>query len=121
MSKETQVEKMMRLLECTKEEDEQVIADDKAIDKGEKLFELSPELEKGAKKARQADRKPTIYNFDTKEKKKKADNDKARLIEILVESLEQIGISPTVTNAEREMELTFNDRKFKIVLSAPRK
>ena len=34
-------------------------ATDKRIDRGEKLFDLDPELEAGAKKARQADRKPT--------------------------------------------------------------
>ena len=118
---EKQIEKLMATLKCTREEAIGVIEDDKKIDKGEKLFELSPELEAGAKKARQADRKPTVYNFDTKDKKRKADEDKAKLIAILAESLEQVEIIPTVTNAEREMEFIYNDRKFKLTLSAPRK
>ena len=118
---EKQIEKLMATLKCTREEAIEVIEDDKKIDKGEKLFELSPELEAGAKKARQADRKPTVYNFDTKDKKRKADEDKAKLIAILAESLEQVDIIPTVTNAEREMEFIYNDRKFKLTLSAPRK
>ena len=118
---EKQIEKLMATLKCTREEAIEVIEDDKKIDKGEKLFELSPELEAGAKKARQADRKPTVYNFDTKDKKRKADEDKAKLIAILAESLEQVEIIPTVTNGEREMEFIYNDRKFKLTLSAPRK
>ena len=118
---EKQIEKLMSTLKCTREEAIEVIEDDKKIDKGEKLFELSPELEAGAKKARQADRKPTVYNFDTKDKKRKADEDKAKLIAIIAESLEQVEIIPTVTNAEREMEFIYNDRKFKLTLSAPRK
>ena len=118
---EKQIEKLMATLKCTREEAIEVIEDDKKIDKGEKLFELSPELEAGAKKARQADRKLTVYNFDTKDKKRKADEDKAKLIAILAESLEQVEIIPTVTNGEREMEFIYNDRKFKLTLSAPRK
>ena len=118
---EKQIEKLMSALGCTREEATEVIEDDKKIEKGEKLFELSPELEVGAKKARQADRKPTVYNFDTKGKTRKADEDKAKLIAILAESLEQVEIIPTVTNGEREMEFIYNDRKFKLTLSAPRK
>lgn len=118
---EKQIEKLMSALHCTREEAIEVIEADKKIDKGEKLFELSPELEAGAKKARQADRKPTVYNFDTKDRKRKADEDKAKLIAILAESLEQVEIIPTVTNPEREMEFTYNGRKFKLTLSAPRK
>ena len=118
---EKQIEKLMATLKCTREEAIEVIEDDKKIDKGEKLFELSPELEAGAKKARQADRKPTVYNFDTKNKKRKADEDKAKLIAIIAESLEQVEIIPTVMNGEREMEFIYNDRKFKLTLSAPRK
>ena len=118
---EKQIEKLMSALGCTREEAIEVIEDDKKIEKGEKLFELSPELEAGAKKARQADRKPTVYNFDTKDKKRKADEDKAKLIAILAESLEQVEIIPTVTNAEREMEFTYNGIKYRLTLMRPRK
>ena len=44
-------------LGLTDAEIEQVLADDKRIDKGEKLYELDPDLEKGANKARLAERK----------------------------------------------------------------
>ena len=118
---ENQIEKLMSALHCTREEAIEVIEADKKIDKGEKLFELSPELEVGAKKARQADRKPTVYNFDTKDKKRKVDEDKAKLIAIIAESLEQVEIIPTVTNPEREMEFTYNGKKYRLTLACPRK
>ena len=62
------IQKMMTLLDISKEEAKQLVEDDKKIDRGEKLFELSPEQEKASKKARQSGRKPTVYKFDTKKK-----------------------------------------------------
>ena len=48
---ETQKEKLMRVLGCTEAEAEDIIASDKAIDKGERVyFDLDPETEKQAKK-----------------------------------------------------------------------
>ena len=52
-----QIEKLMKNLGISEEEALQVLADDKAIDKGEKLFELSEEQKKVAKK---------MTNFDSK-------------------------------------------------------
>ena len=46
-------------LGLTDEEIKQVLADDKRIDKGEKLFELSAEQERESKKARNVGRAPT--------------------------------------------------------------
>ena len=110
----------MRRLGMTEEEIEQVIADDKRIDKGEKLFELSAEQEKASKQARKADRKPTVYNLDNTEGKrnKKADATKAEIMQKLLDCFDEY--EPQVINAEREFTFTYNERKFKIVLSAPR-
>ena len=48
---ETQVQKLMRILNCTEEEAKEVLADDKAIDQGKRMdFDLSVEDEKKAKK-----------------------------------------------------------------------
>ena len=48
---ETQVERIMRNLKCSREQAEQIMADDKAIDRGERMdFDLPPEAEKQAKK-----------------------------------------------------------------------
>jgi hypothetical protein len=112
-----QIQKLMKTLNISEEEARQVIEDDRRIDKGEKLFELSAELEAGAKKARQADRKKS----DTSVKReRKSDNDKAELVAVIAEAVKTAGAEINVTNAEREIELRYNDRKFKIVLSAPR-
>ncbi len=45
-----QISKLMALLDCTEEEAKQIILDDKAIDKGEKMdFDLTKEQEKIAR------------------------------------------------------------------------
>ena len=111
----------MRVLGISREEAIQLIEDDLRIDRGEKLFELTPEQKKAAKKARQADRKPTVYKFDTSKRKRPANESKRLLIETLKQALENIGASVEVTNIEREMVLMFEDTKYKVVLSAPRK
>ena len=108
----------MRKMGMSEEEIADVLESDKRIDRGEKLFELDPELEKGAKKARQADRKPTAYNFQKRERK--ADNDKAELVNALFTAILPMCESYEVQNAEREFTFTYHGRKFKVVLSAPR-
>ena len=114
---EEKIQKLMKSLNISREEAMQVIEDDKAIDRGEKLYELPKELQAGAKKARQADRKKS----DTPVKReRKSDNDKAELVAVIAEAVKTAGAEINVTNAEREIELRYNDRKFKIVLSAPR-
>lgn len=96
----------------------EIEATDKEIDRGAKLFDLDPELEAGAKKARQADRKPT----ERKPREKKQDIDKGILLEQLVNAVESSPIHAQVeiANAEREFSFTFRGRKFKVVLSCPR-
>ena len=118
--REKLIVKQMSLLDLTREEAEQLVADDEAIDKGAKLFELSAEQEKASKKARAIGTKTTTTTKTKRERK--ADNDKAMLISEIKGALEGVasveGIE--VTNAEREMIFHCNGRKFKIVLSAPR-
>lgn len=113
------IQKHMATLGITRAEAIELIEDDKRIDRGEKLFELDPELEKGAKKARQADRKPTAYNFQKRERK--ADNAKRMLMQLLETAVNGVADAPTeVTNPEREMVFTYEGKKYKVVLSAPR-
>lgn len=91
-------------------------ATDKRIDRGEKLYELDPELEKGAKKARQADRKPA----ERKPREKKQDADKETLLNALFSAILPMCESYEVTNPEREFSFTHNGKKYKVVLSCPR-
>ena len=107
-----QIQKLMKTLNISEAEARQVIEDDRRIDKGEKLFELSAELEAGAKKARQADRKPT-----EKKSTRKEDVDKSVLMEGLMGAVADY--TPTQTKPG-EFVFEFNGRKFKVVLSAPR-
>lgn len=106
----------MKKLGFTDEEIAEMLADDKRIDRGEKLFELDPELEKGAKKARQADRKKST---EPVKRERKEDTDKTAILATLMES-----VKPTAESLEKtkngEFEFVFNGRKFKVVLSAPR-
>lgn len=114
---EQKVFESMLDLGMTEEEAFEVIADDREIDKGAKLFELDPESEKASKKARRADRKP---NSTPTKRERKEDTDKRELINLLVNALGECAETLEVTNAERQIDFTFSNRKFRIVLSAPR-
>jgi predicted nuclease of restriction endonuclease-like (RecB) superfamily len=117
-----QVEKLMKALDITEEEALQVIADDKAIDKGEKLFELTAEQKKASKSARQGDRKPTVYKFDTSKRKRPENVGKRTLIDAIQSALTELGAdSMEVTNPERELNFEVDGVKYKVVLSCPRK
>lgn len=109
-------------LGLTDEEIKQVLADDKRIDKGEKLFELSAEQEREAKKARNVGRAPTAYKFTKRERK--PDEDKKVLCQTMIEALIEAGVIDNSTlhieNIEREFLFKHNGRKYKVVLSAPR-
>jgi len=91
----------------------EIEATDKEIDRGAKLFELPDDLKAGAKKARQADRKPT----ERKPKEKKIDNDKLFLMDCICRA---IPAETNCPNPERECLFTYNGKKYKIVLSCPR-
>ena len=110
----------LRKLGLTDAEIADVLKTDKEIDRGANPFPLSAEQEKASKDARQADRKPTIYKLDNTNGKrsKKADNVKAEIMRKLLDCFDEY--NPQVINAEREFTFTYADRKFKIVLSAPR-
>ena len=114
--------KAMLKLGLTEAEIQQVLEDDKRIDKGEKLFELTAEQEKASKQARKADRAPTVYKLDNTagKRSKKEDTDKATLLNALFTAILPMCDTYEVTNAEREFCFTYHERKFKVVLSAPR-
>lgn len=110
----------MRVLGFTDEEITDVLETDKRIDRGEKLFELSADQKQAEKKMRQADRKPTVYDFSKRERK--ANDSKRAIIAALAETARELADSGEVdiTNIEREMLFVANGVKYKIVLSAPR-
>ena len=126
MDNETEklIAKHMNLLKISRDEAIQLIEDDKRIDKGEKLFSLTPEQEKASKKARSAGRKPktTIYKFDTTKRKKPENKNKSDLISVITSALTEYGAENLeLINPEREFTFTMDGTKYKIVLSLPRK
>jgi len=119
------IEKMMKILGCSEEEARQLVADDAAIDKGEKLFELSDEQKKASKKARSTGTKkrPTAYKFEKRERKP---NEVKRWIidrlRILCEGWELNGdaLDVKVTNIERTIDFNIDGRAFTLTLTEHR-
>ena len=107
---EEQIAKLMKNLEISREEAFEVIASDKAIEKGEKLFELTSEQKKAEKKARtttSAKSKVDAYGKKST-REKKVNNEKLELIEILQKALAENGCEiTTISNPEREFEFMF--------------
>ena len=118
---ETQKEKIMRILDVSAAEADEIMAYDKAVDQGKPTkYDLSKEQEKEVRKYRQADRKPFVPNLQKRERK--ANEPKRELIEIVKQALENAGISDiSVTNVERQLDFSMDNVKYRIVLSAPRK
>ena len=104
------------------EEAEEVLTADDEIDKGKKLFELSAEGKEAEKKYKNCGVRTVKSPYgQTLQKEKKTDNDKREVINILTEAVEKWCGAVNVTNAEREFEFVYNDRKMKVTLSCPRK
>ena len=115
---EAKIQKLMKSLNISREEAIELMEEDKRIDRGEKLYELDPELEKGAKKARQADRKKS----DTPTKsERKPKPEKAEICSAMMAGLAELGVDDfNITNAEREFLFTHNGTKYKVTLACPR-
>jgi hypothetical protein len=110
--------KAMKILGLSDEEIADILECDKRIDRGEKLFELDKDQKQTGKKMRQAERtKSPNYQFTKRERK--TDNDKRFLMEAIRQGLPDAA-NVEVTNPERELTFSYNGKKYKIVLSAPR-
>ena len=115
---EKQVEKLMRLLDISEEEALQVIADDKAIDKGEKLFEQTKEQKAVSKKmsATGTRKAPTVYNFDTTKKERKKDDTKEEFIANLAEYLQTCVEDVEILNPSKLISFKIGEDTFKLDL-----
>ena len=118
---ETQVEKLMRTLKCSREEAEQVIADDKAIDRGERMaFDLDPQAEKMAKKYANTGIRQT--SGAKTERKRKENPTKATIISEIAQFLTENGYEMVeITNKERQIALKVGENAFEITLVQKRK
>lgn len=129
-----QLEALMKL-GMSEAEAKQVLEDDRKIEKGEKMsFDLSKEQEKATRNLRQADRKPTAYDFTKRERK--PNEPKREIVRALKDCLyslqadfeetdhPQYNINPQniqISNIERQIDFEINGVRYRIVLSAPRK
>ena len=118
---EKQVEKLMRLLDISEEEALQVIADDKAIDKGEKLFEQTKQKAVSKKMSATGTRKaPTVYNFDTTKKERKKDTTKEEFIANLAQYLENCVENVEILNPSKLISFKIGEDTFELDLKRKR-
>ena len=117
-----QVEKLMRLLNISEEEALQVIADDKAIDKGEKLFEQTKEQKAVSKKmsAIGTRKTPTVYNFDTTKRERKKDTTKEEFIANLAQYLENFVENVEILNPSKLISFKIGEDTFELDLKRKR-
>lgn len=116
---EKQIEKLMKSLGCSREEAIEVIKDDEAIDKGEKLFELTDEQKKAAKQMTTTGTKKRT----AVKRERKIDENKAVVMDILTDALVDNEIAITAQKTEGELDFTYNGEKFtlKIIKHRPPK
>lgn len=120
---ETQAEKIMRVLGLTEEEALQVIADDKAIDRGERMsFDLDKETEKQAKKYANVG---TRKSAEKVTKIRKENPTKATVIteifKLLNENVEISAENVVILNKERQISFKIGDNSFELTLTQKRK
>lgn len=114
---EEKIQKLMKSLNISREDAIELMEEDRRIDRGEKLYELDPELEKGAKKARQADRKQT-----TTKREKKPKPEKEEICCAMMDGLRELGVEDfEIINPEREFIFHKDGTKYKATLACPRK
>ena len=114
---EEKIAKLMKSLGISREEAIELMEEDKRIDRGEKLYELDPELQAGAKKARQADRKKTEVK-----REKKPKPEKEEICSAMIDGLRELGVGEfEILNAEREFIFHKDGVKYKVTLACPRK
>lgn len=122
---DTQLERIMKNLKCSREEAEQILADDRAIDKGERMdFDLPPELEKQAKKFANAGTRKTETAEKTERKRKENPTKQAIIAEIakfLAENSENACENVEITNKERQIAFKIGENCYEFTLVQKRK
>ena len=113
--------RIMQGLKCSEAEAKEVYEADIAIDKGEKLFELTAEQKKAEKKMRSTGTKaPTVYQFSKRERKPNIP--KAEIISKVYEFIsESIADEVEITNKERQIAFTLDGEKYEFTLVQKRK
>ena len=120
---EKRVEEIVNLLGCSIVEAEQVLADDKKIDKGQAVdFGLTKEEEKQALKYANVKehKKPAVYKFDKRERK--ADTTKEGVIQAVYDFLVENGYADVeITNKSKLIAFKIADDNYEFNLIRKRK
>ena len=115
-----QIQKMMKNLGLTEQEARELLADDAKVDKGQKMaFDLTPEQEKNAKKARAiGTKKPTAYKFENR--KRKENTEKRDILKAIFELAEDRWDNAELVNPERQVDFHLNGSHYSITLTCHR-
>ena len=113
--KEKTIQLYMSKLDLSREEAEQMWQDEQE----DNLPDLTAEQKAVAKEMAQADRKK---ESTPRKRERKTDDDKRELIKNLKELLDSVADEMCkVTNPEREIEFNYNNNRYRLTLSKPRK
>ena len=123
MKDQKRIDELVDLLGCSMVEAQQIIEDDKKIDKGERVsFDLSKEDEKKALKLANVKehKKSTVYKFEKRERK--ADTTKEGVIEQIANFLQENGYENVeITNKSKLIAFKIGDDNYEFNLIRKRK
>lgn len=115
-----QIELLMKCLDITEQEAIQVLKDDKAIDKGEKLFEQTPEQKANSKKYTKVGIKTNKKPDNMTDKPKKVDKNKLDTFDLFVNFAKENG-TVEIVKENAEFTVLINEQKYRIKLTKARK
>lgn len=116
MPRTKEVQKLMDTLNITEAEALELMAEDKEIDRGAKLYELPEDRKAGAKKARRADRKKPAEIH----RERKVDETKKRILEYCRIPLEGAGANVLEVKTETEILFAFQGETYTLKLTKHR-
>ena len=115
-----QIALLMKCLGITEQEAIQVLNDDKAIDKGEKLFEQTPEQKANSKKYTKVGIKTNKKPDNVTDKPKKVDKNKLDTFDLFVNFAKENG-TVEIVKENAEFTVLINEQKYRIKLTKARK
>lgn len=114
-----QIAHLMKTLDCTEAEALDILQQDKAIDRGERVsFDLSKEDEKRAKKYANADTHKKPINFKPRERKPNELKEAiiAEIAQILTENVTFGAKNVEITNKNRMIAFSVGEKHFEFTL-----
>lgn len=115
-----QIELLMKCLDISEDEAIQVLKDDKAIDKGEKLFEQTAEQKANSKKYTKVGIKTNKKPDNVTDKPKKIDKNKLDTFDLFVNFAKENG-TVEIVKENAEFTVLINEQKYRIKLTKARK